>query len=117
MTAISRIAKGTVFHERDYGYDETSTATTNPCYNPETGQWTIVGKVHSDGRMVDFLITEGYEHYGPMLSIPNQVQWIKVSHSLPTGGRVELVNRQGVTTTVDWTATSTAGDATIWRQL
>lgn len=68
---------GSVFYESEYGIELTLETTTKPI-RTEDGQWkwsAIVIDSHPEGEYpvddseIDYLITEGYAHYGPKISL------------------------------------------------
>lgn len=55
---------GTVFYECEYGMNMKLKVTTKPIFENDQWTWTAVDHL---GNEVHYLITKGYEHYGPKL--------------------------------------------------
>lgn len=67
VNVAKQIEKGSVFFEHAYGEELQLTAKSTPTRNDD-GQWEWEA-VTNDGRDVHYLITEGYEHYGPNITL------------------------------------------------
>ena len=55
---------GTVFYECEYGMNLKMKVTTKPVF--ENNQWKWKAEDHM-GNEVDYLLTKGFEHYGPRI--------------------------------------------------
>lgn len=64
ITDLNVLEVGTVFYECEYGMNMKMIVTTKPKF--EDGKWFWKAK-NSAGYEIDYLITEGYEHYGPSI--------------------------------------------------
>lgn len=75
---------GDVFYECEYGRNYEFIVVTEPkCDN---NKWTWTAKNTKTDQIVEYLITEGYEHYGPR--IYSQPQYVKMVN----GEMVFLIN-------------------------
>jgi hypothetical protein len=55
---------GSVFYECEYGMNLRMVTETRPIF--ENGQWKWTAR-DPDDELTYYLVTEGYEHYGPKL--------------------------------------------------
>ena len=60
-----KINKGDIFYEIEYGQKIKCEAITQPVKTDD--QWKWKGKDLESGAVIDYLQTEGFEHYGPKL--------------------------------------------------
>lgn len=58
---------GDIFFESGYGTELQLQTLTKP-QRSDTGQWTWKAKC-TDGRTIEYLISEGFEHYGPSIYV------------------------------------------------
>lgn len=63
---IENIKIGDIHYEFDYGFGIKCEVLTLPVRNDD-GQWEWKSKNLNTGEKIDYLITEGFEHYGPKL--------------------------------------------------
>lgn len=64
---------GDVFYECASGINFKMIVRTKPEFDNGKWSWTAIG---SDGNIIDYLITEGFEHYGP--KIYSQPQYVEI---------------------------------------
>lgn len=79
IEVAKRLAVGDVFYECEYGVQATIKVTEKP-YRTDEGQWKWKGEIieTTDNNIMmlgecDYLITEGYEHYGPRISLTQRM--------------------------------------------
>lgn len=63
---IENIKIGDIHYEFDYGFGIKSVVLTTPVRNNEN-QWTWTSKNVYTGEEIEYLVTEGFEHYGPKI--------------------------------------------------
>ena len=71
---IKDIKKDTVFWERDQSFtaiEDGYFSGVVDIYKTEYDQYRVQGKCNKTGDIVNFLVTEGHEHYGPKLYTEN----------------------------------------------
>lgn len=55
---------GDIFYECEYGINFPMTVTEEPVFDSEQWKWKAVNEL---GYEVNYLITKGFEHYGPKI--------------------------------------------------
>lgn len=63
---IEDIKIGDIHYEFDYGFGIKCEVLTTPIRNNDK-QWTWLSKNVNTGEEIEYLVTEGFEHYGPKL--------------------------------------------------
>lgn len=70
MSRIESVAKtlvvGSVFYENGYGRSIKLICISTPVCNDSQWTWKAMSEC---GKEIDYLITEGLEHYGPKVSL------------------------------------------------
>lgn len=64
--SISDINIGDIHYEFEYGIGTKCKVISKPRRNKE-GKWTWQAENLKNGSVIDYLVTEGFEHYGPNL--------------------------------------------------
>ena len=63
---VSKIKVGDIHYEYEYGIGIKCKVISKPRRNKE-GKWTWQAENLKNGSVIDYLVTEGFEHYGPNL--------------------------------------------------
>lgn len=61
---LDELKVGDVFYECEYGTNLRMVVTKPIIFENDQWKWKAIDE---DGKEVDYLITKGYEHYGPKL--------------------------------------------------
>ncbi len=63
---VNDIQIGDIHYEFDYGFCVRSQVISKPVRDSE-GRWTWQSKHLKTGNIIDYMVTEGFEHYSPNL--------------------------------------------------
>jgi len=69
---IKEIKKDDLFYEFSHGEYYKFRALDDVVYNEKNKQWTVNGYWIQENKEIHFLVTEGYEGYGPKLCKSDQ---------------------------------------------
>lgn len=91
---LKDIKKGQIFWDKwaqcESLEDAHESGVTDLPGRPVCKQWSMKGKVIEDGTIINFLVTEGAEHYGPRLDTENMYE--RVTDAGTNGAQEQLTD-------------------------